>query len=219
MLNMTYDVPVKLFAFHLILLSCFLLAPDVPRLVTVLLLNRATAPSTRATLQRRTGQPDGVGRANRVGNLAPRHEPYSVGEYWSIYGGGRPYSALYGIWDVPQMWIDGQPRPPLSPTTDAGGAPSSTFPLGWPFSGWTIRSPVMPPPSISRQNPNPHQEGRPELESELHLSASCPGSVDPRWQHGPPSGSHRAQLTRPQEVPARRERLPLDTGVSFQSLV
>ena len=34
-LNMTYDVPVKLFAFHLILLSCFLLAPDVPRLVRV----------------------------------------------------------------------------------------------------------------------------------------------------------------------------------------
>jgi hypothetical protein len=58
-LNMTYDVPVKLFAFHLILLSCFLLAPDVPRLVRFLLLNRATAPSTQAQLFR------GV-RANRI---------------------------------------------------------------------------------------------------------------------------------------------------------
>ena len=27
-LNMTYDVPVKLFSFHLILMSLFLLAPD-----------------------------------------------------------------------------------------------------------------------------------------------------------------------------------------------
>ena len=59
MLNMTYDVPVKLFAFHLILLSCFLLAPDVPRLVRFLLLHRATSLSTQAQLFR------GV-RANRI---------------------------------------------------------------------------------------------------------------------------------------------------------
>src|SRR6478672_4631483 len=32
-LDMTYDVPAKRFAFHVILLSCFLLAPNVPRLV------------------------------------------------------------------------------------------------------------------------------------------------------------------------------------------
>src|SRR5438270_640317 len=31
MLAMTYDVPAKLLAFHLILLSCFLLTPDVAR--------------------------------------------------------------------------------------------------------------------------------------------------------------------------------------------
>src|SRR5256886_11517891 len=43
-LDMTYDVPAKLLAFHNFLLSCFLLAPEVPRLVRFLLLNRATAP-------------------------------------------------------------------------------------------------------------------------------------------------------------------------------
>src|SRR6185312_16962981 len=58
-LNMTYDVPAKLLAFHLILLSCFLLAPDVPRLVRFLLLNRTTSLSTEAQLFR------GV-RANRI---------------------------------------------------------------------------------------------------------------------------------------------------------
>jgi len=51
-LDMTYDVPVKLFAFHLILLACFLLAPDLPRLVSVLFLNRATAPSPQVQLFR-----------------------------------------------------------------------------------------------------------------------------------------------------------------------
>ena len=39
-LNMTYDVPVKLFSFHLLLMSLFLLAPDTKRLLNVLLLNR-----------------------------------------------------------------------------------------------------------------------------------------------------------------------------------
>jgi hypothetical protein len=34
MLNMTYDVCVKTTSFHLLLLSLFLLAPDLPRLFT-----------------------------------------------------------------------------------------------------------------------------------------------------------------------------------------
>src|ERR1700722_9312394 len=37
MLNMTYDVPVKIVSFHLLLLAVFLLAPDVPRLWAALL--------------------------------------------------------------------------------------------------------------------------------------------------------------------------------------
>src|SRR4029079_8034538 len=46
MLNLTYDVPVKLFAFHLLLLSLFLLAPEIPRILNVFVFDRATLPST-----------------------------------------------------------------------------------------------------------------------------------------------------------------------------
>src|SRR5579863_2495443 len=106
MLNMTYDVPVKLFAFHLILLSCFLLAPDVPRLVRLAL-------STQAQLFR------GV-RANRIALAAQIiFGLWLVGvschESWGIWRtrGGRPLPPLYGIWEVRQMSIDEQPRPPL----------------------------------------------------------------------------------------------------------
>ena len=114
MLNMTYDVPVKLFAFHLILLSCFLLAPDLPRLAGVLFLDRATAARPRAQLFSSM-------RANRLALAAQivlglwlvGLNLYTVRQYWSQYGGGRQYSALYGIWEVTQMSIDGQPRPPL----------------------------------------------------------------------------------------------------------
>ena len=51
-LNMTYDVPVKLFSFHLILMSLFLLAPDARRLLNVLVLNRAAGPSSVPPLGR-----------------------------------------------------------------------------------------------------------------------------------------------------------------------
>ncbi len=115
-LNMTYDVPVKLFSFHLILLSCFLLAPDVPRLVRFLLLNRATAPSTQVQLFR------GV-RANRIALAAQiilglwlvGMNCHSCWGTWNTLGGGRPLPPLYGIWEVRQMSIDEQP-PPLLPT-------------------------------------------------------------------------------------------------------
>jgi uncharacterized membrane protein YphA (DoxX/SURF4 family) len=119
MLNMTYDVPVKLFAFHLILLACFLLAPDLPRLVSVLFLNRATSPSPQAQLFCAV-------RANRIALAAQivlglwliGMNAHSARGYWSIFGGGRPFSPLHGIWEVSRMSIDEQPRPPL--LTDYG---------------------------------------------------------------------------------------------------
>jgi hypothetical protein len=114
MLDMTYDVIAKRLAFHTMLLACFLLAPDVPRLVRFLLLRRTTSLSTEAQLFR------GV-RANRIALVAQiilglwlvglyGHEYRG---YWSTRGGGRPLPPLYGIWEVRQMSIDEQPRPPL----------------------------------------------------------------------------------------------------------
>src|SRR5579863_1553817 len=114
MLNMTYDVPAKRFAFQTMLLACFLLAPDVPRLVRFLLLHRTTSLPTEAQLFR------GV-RANRIALAAQIifglwlvgvscHYAWGV---WSTRGGGRPLPPLYGIWEVKQMSIDEQPRPPL----------------------------------------------------------------------------------------------------------
>ena len=114
MLYMTYDVVAKLFGFHLLLLCCFLLAPNVPRLVRFLLLHRTTSLSTEAQLFR------GV-RANRIALAAQIiFGLWLVGlnvnvcwGYWNTLGPGRPLPPLYGIWEVRQMSIDEQPRPPL----------------------------------------------------------------------------------------------------------
>ncbi len=113
-LNMTYDVPVKLFSFHLIVLSLFLLAPDASRLLNVLLLNRTAQPSTLVPLGRTL-------RARRIAVAAQvLFGAYLVGmnlnsglEAWTRYGGGAPKSPLYGIWNIEQMSIDGQIRSPL----------------------------------------------------------------------------------------------------------
>jgi hypothetical protein len=47
MINLSYDVPVKLYSMHLLFASLFLLALDSPRLVNLLVLNRPT-PATAA---------------------------------------------------------------------------------------------------------------------------------------------------------------------------
>ena len=109
-LNMTYDVPVKLFSFHLILLSLFLLAPDLRRLAGFFFLNRTVAPTSQPQLFRTT-------RANRwvlaaqivFGCFLLGANAYSASRNWYDFGGGRTKPALYGIWNVNECTIDGKP--------------------------------------------------------------------------------------------------------------
>jgi hypothetical protein len=118
MVNMTYDVPVKLFAFHLVLMSALLIAPDARRLVNWFILNRPVVPESSprygATLF-----------SNRVWLVAQvifaawalSLEVYGGAQGYKQYGPGAPKSPLYGIWDVDSMSIDGELRAPL--TTDS----------------------------------------------------------------------------------------------------
>ena len=38
---------------------------------------------------------------------------YGARDAWHTYGGARPKSALYGIWNIDELSIDGQTRSPL----------------------------------------------------------------------------------------------------------
>jgi hypothetical protein len=113
-LNMTYDVPVKLFSFHLILLAVVLLAPQARRLVDALVLDRAV-PQSKARPLFRTGRANTLVLAAQcvfavyivVVNF------YEVRAGWREYGAGKPKSPLYGIWDVADMTIDGVVHPAL----------------------------------------------------------------------------------------------------------
>ena len=113
-LNMTYDVGVKILSFQLALMSLFLLAPDFQRLANLFLFNRPAGASTEPQLFQ-------TRRANRVA-LAVQitFGFYLVGLYANIGrtfwyaegGGGGPRSALYGIWNVEELQIDGELRRP-----------------------------------------------------------------------------------------------------------
>lgn len=113
-LNVAYNFIVKLLSLHLVLFSLFLVAPDARRIFGFFLSNRATGPSTQPALFQSS-------RANRIAlALQVLLGLFLIGmnlqtdvNLWYSRGGGRPRPSLFGIWDVEQMSIDGQVRPPL----------------------------------------------------------------------------------------------------------
>ena len=109
-LNMTYDVPVKLLSFHLILLALFLLAPEMKRLANFFVLDRSVEHSSGLALFN-------TPRANRIALAAQ----IALGIYLlgaNVYAdrtawyerGESLKSPLYGIWDVDNVEVDGKPH-------------------------------------------------------------------------------------------------------------
>ena len=136
-LNMTYDVPVKLFSFHLILMSLVLLAPEASRLVNVLILDRTAGPSTEPPLVRRRGACRILFAAQLVfGAYIVFMNVKGGREGWYTYGGGAPKSPLYGIWNVEDMSIDGVMRSPL--ITDYARWRRLTFQTPTDMSFWRM---------------------------------------------------------------------------------
>ncbi|MEU8900186.1 DoxX family protein [Nocardia sp. NPDC048505] len=112
-LNLAYDVPVKLFSFHLLLLSWVVLAPQARGLIAVLVLHRPAAPLLPPPVP-----------ARRLATVLPVLFGLLAGvtcvrdawQSWHEWGYGAPKPALYGIWDVTEFSLDGRALPPL--TTD-----------------------------------------------------------------------------------------------------
>lgn len=117
LLNMSYDVPVKILSLHLLLLSLILLAPQIGRLADVLVRQRPSEPTTQPPLF-------ADARCNRIaaGVVAALGVWVLVGclvagvTAWRDYGGGRQKPELYGIWEVDRFIAGGTEAPPL--TTD-----------------------------------------------------------------------------------------------------
>jgi uncharacterized membrane protein YphA (DoxX/SURF4 family) len=114
-LNFFYDVPVKLFSSHLLLMVVFLLVPESRRLVELLVLNRPTQPRALErpfALSRRVEWGLRGVKALFIGWLV-----YGVVdtrlESRRMWGADVPRPALYGLYQVESFTRDGQTLPPL----------------------------------------------------------------------------------------------------------
>jgi hypothetical protein len=114
MLNFSYDVPVKLFSLHLFVMALLLATPDLRRLADFFLWNRRAEPAPLDPLFAR--------RSLRMGALVLRTlfilaccglSFYSAYQTSRTYGDLSPKPPLYGIWNVLEIAVDGQVRPPL----------------------------------------------------------------------------------------------------------
>jgi hypothetical protein len=111
-LNMTYDIALKLVSFHLILLALFLIAPDARRLIAFFWRNESPAPPVQQALF-------STPSANRLALYAQiACGVYLVGmyayiniEFWNHGGARGTHSALYGIWNVEELSINGDVHP------------------------------------------------------------------------------------------------------------
>lgn len=115
MLNFSYDVPVKQFSVHLLLMAVFLAAHDSRRLANLLVLNRPVEPKEiRPLFQRKW-------LARTAAAFAAVFILYETGTL--LYGSYRDLvdygseamsrAPLYGMWTVEELVVDGEVRPPL----------------------------------------------------------------------------------------------------------
>lgn len=115
-LNYCYDVPVKLFSTHLFLIACILLAPDLRRLVDVLVRNRATRPAELGAppvpLGWRRWLPIAKGL---VITAMIAHAGWGALESYREYGDGAEKGPLHGAYRVLAMEEAGRPIAPSDP--------------------------------------------------------------------------------------------------------
>lgn len=97
-INFAFDVPVKLYSSHLLLMAIFLVAPDARRLVGACVLNRGTTAADlgAAFATRRMRVAGGVVKTALV--LAGIISPLWISHSFSRQIAARP--PLYGIWEV-----------------------------------------------------------------------------------------------------------------------
>lgn len=111
-LNMCYDVPVKLYSFHLLLMAVVLAAPDLPRLARLLVFNRPVPAANDPPLFRRKWLNYGLlGVQLAFGLYILGLNLYQGHQIYTTSGNGAPKLAIRGIWIVDEFSANGQAQP------------------------------------------------------------------------------------------------------------
>jgi hypothetical protein len=112
MLNFAYDVPVKIYSSHLLVMAVFVAAPDLRRLIDFFVLNRRTEPAKLQPLFERRWLHRGALVFRTLFVLAYVGYALYQSEFnRKTYGDLAPRSPLRGIWNVEEITVNGQVRP------------------------------------------------------------------------------------------------------------
>lgn len=115
MMNMSYDIPVKLFSFQLTIMGLLIVLMDYQRLLSLFVFNQVTMPETvhQPIFQTRRSQRIlAVCQFLIVAFLLILYTLVSMGNL-KQYGENRPKPALYGIYEVDKFIKNGKMVPPL----------------------------------------------------------------------------------------------------------
>lgn len=112
MLNVSYDVSVKLYSLNLLLMGVYLMASEARRLLDFFVLNRPAAPATRVPLFQRRWLNNGVLALQLLLLIyVGASELYQGHQRYKQSGDGAPAPPLFGIYNVDEFIVDGQTRP------------------------------------------------------------------------------------------------------------
>jgi hypothetical protein len=111
LLNLCYDVPVKLLSIHLWLMALFLAAPAIPKLVAILVGTRPVGPAFDPPFF--TRRKPRIIAASLYAVLVAAMAYDTINTLWTD---GRESAQALGVrdlFDVEEMTIDGVPQPPV----------------------------------------------------------------------------------------------------------
>ncbi|MFD9552268.1 hypothetical protein ACFWBG_33225 [Nocardia salmonicida] len=129
LMNLTFDVPVKLFALQLFLYAAVLAAPDIVRIVRALLGQAVGARPQVPLLSTPRGGRILLTAQVLMGVWLLGATTVEAYDGWHTYGNARPKSPLYGIWNVTVYSVGSEEVPALVDFRESrpnGGIPSAT---------------------------------------------------------------------------------------------
>ncbi|WP_410876336.1 DoxX family protein [Nocardia sp. A7] len=113
LMNLSFDVPVKLFALQLCLFAIVLAAPDIARIVRTLLGRAVDARTSTPLLTTPRGNRILLAAQVLMGVWLLCATTVEAYDGWHTYGNARPKSPLYGIWNVTEYSVAGEQVPAL----------------------------------------------------------------------------------------------------------
>jgi hypothetical protein len=113
LLNLTFDIGVKLVTTHLLVLALILLVPTARLFAAwVGLRGDMSAIGADPTARRPFTSRPAIAAQLLIAAWLLGMQTWINWSFWQVGGGGRPKSVLYGIWNVERLTVDGRLGPP-----------------------------------------------------------------------------------------------------------